>query len=92
MTRKIRTPPPKATAREIVEDYGEWVESEIAIATIIRASEISEVWEISFWDGLIVAAAEQVGSSELLTEDLNPEQLIAGIKIVNPFSSPDLAN
>src|SRR5690348_12741685 len=57
----------------------------ITPATVIRASEISEVWKISFWDGMIIAAAEQDEAWELLSEDLNPGQLIAGVRIVNPF-------
>jgi predicted nucleic acid-binding protein len=79
----------KSTAREIVRDYGFWVHSEITPATVVRASEISEVWKISFWDGMIIAAAEQDEVSELLSEDLNHGQLIVGIRIVNPFGQPD---
>jgi hypothetical protein len=54
-------------------------------ATIVRASEIGEVWRISFWDAMILAAAEQCGAERLLTEDVNPGEKIAGIEIVNPF-------
>ena len=85
VTQKIRAPLAKPAAREFVRDYGSWVHSEITPATVIRASEISEVWKISFWDGMIIAAAEQDEAWELLSEDLNPGQLIAGVRIVNPF-------
>jgi predicted nucleic acid-binding protein len=34
---------------------------------------------------MIIAAAEQDEAGELLTEDLNPGQLMAGARIVNPF-------
>jgi predicted nucleic acid-binding protein len=54
--------------------------------TVIRASEISEVWKLSFWDSMILAAAEQQDATELLTEDLNDGQLIAGVKVTNPFT------
>ena len=94
VTQKIRAPLAKTAAREIVRNYGAWVHSAITPGTIVRASEIAEIWRISFWDGMIVAAAEQDEVSELLTEDLNHGQLIAGIRIVNPFASagPSLAN
>src|SRR5229473_2951354 len=85
VTRKIRIPLPTPTARGIVLAYARWVQSLITTATVIRASEISDVWKISFWDGLIVAAADESGASELLSEDMNHGQLIAGIRIVNPF-------
>jgi predicted nucleic acid-binding protein len=51
----------------------------------LRAVEIAEIWQTSFWDGMIVAAAERSGASELLTEDLQHGQSVAGILIVNPF-------
>ena len=85
VTQKIRAPLAKSAGREILRDYGSWVHSEITPATVIRASEISEVWKISFWDGMIIAAAEQDEAWELLSEDLDPGQLIAGVRIVNPF-------
>jgi predicted nucleic acid-binding protein len=89
VTQKIRSPLPKPTAREIVQDYESWVQSYITPATVVRASEISEMWQISFWDGLIVAAAKQAGAVELLSEDLNHGQLVEGIRIVNPFLPRD---
>ena len=47
VTRKIKRPLPLAIAREVVRDYSHWVESPLTPATIIRASEICEVWQLS---------------------------------------------
>jgi predicted nucleic acid-binding protein len=88
VTQKIRAPLSRTAAREVIRSYRVWVHSVITPETIVRASEIGEIWHISFWDGMIVAAAEQDGVSELLTEDLNHGQLVAGIRIVNPFARP----
>jgi predicted nucleic acid-binding protein len=52
---------------------------------LVRASEIGEAWKLSFWDGMILAAAEQDGARELLSEDLKHGQDIAGMRVVNPF-------
>lgn len=41
---------------------------------------------LSWYDALIVAAAREAQCGVLLTEDLNQGQVIAGIKIENPFS------
>jgi len=41
--------------------------------------------KLSFWDGLIVASAEQAGAAQLHTEDLNAGQSIVGVKVVNPL-------
>jgi len=85
VTQKIKRPMARTVAREVIRNYGLWVESALTPATVVRASEISEAWMISFWDGMILAAAEQDNVEELLTEDLNHGQLIVGIRVVNPF-------
>jgi predicted nucleic acid-binding protein len=85
VTRKIPSPLPRSAAREIVRNYAAWVRSAITPATVVRASEISETWQLSFWDGMIVAAAEQDQAAELLTEDLQHGQTVAGVRILNPF-------
>ena len=85
VTKKIATPLSRGAAREVLRDYAPWVESLATPATVIRASEVSEIWQISFWDGMIVAAAEQSRAERLLTEDLSHGARIAGIEIVNPF-------
>jgi len=85
ITQKTKTPLSKSAAREVVRHYTHWVESLITPATIIRASEIGEVWKLSFWDSMILASAEQNHASRLWTEDLNHGQIVAGVKIVNPF-------
>jgi len=85
VTRKIRTPLSAGSAREVVRDYATWVRAPITPETILRASEIGDVWQVSFWDAMILAAAEQSRAAVVLTEDLNHGQRIAGIEIVNPF-------
>ena len=85
VTQKIKAPLSRSAAREVVRNYIPWVESPITPATVVRASEIGEIWNISFWDGMILAAAEQDQASQLLSEDMNHGQLIAGVKVVNPF-------
>ncbi len=85
VTRKLASPLARATAREVVQSYGLWVRQPTSVATILRATDLAEMAQLSFWDALIVAAAEQAGATELLSEDLNAGQTIAGILIVNPF-------
>lgn len=87
VTRKIAQPVSLAQAREVLRLYRPWVRHETTAETVLRASEISELARISFWDGLIVASAEEAGSAELATEDLAHGQTIAGVRIVNPFGA-----
>jgi predicted nucleic acid-binding protein len=52
----------------------------------MRAFQIEDEARIGFWDALIVAAAVRAGATCILSEDLNPGQTIAGIRIENPFA------
>lgn len=85
-TRKIPLPLSSPVAREIMRCYLPWVRASVDGEMSLRAVEISETWQTSFRDGMIVAAAERSGASELLTEDFQNGQHIAGILIVNPFA------
>lgn len=86
VTRKIPSPIPIATAREVVRNYTLWRTEWIAPEDVPRASEIEEQNRISFWDALIVTTAIKGGASRILSEDLNPGQVIAGIAVENPFT------
>ena len=85
ITSKIPKPLPRAAAREIIRSYAQWVESLISPSTILRATEIADSSILSFWDSMVIAAAEQDGAEEVLSEDLNHGQMIAGVRVVNPF-------
>jgi len=85
VTRKIAQPVALAQAREVLRLYRSWIRHETDADTVLRASEIAELSQISFWDGLIVASAEEAGCVELASEDLAHGQTIAGVRIVNPF-------
>ena len=87
VTRKIPTPISPATARGIIDSYRAWQVETIDIDTVLRASEYQERHQLSFWDGMIIAAAVQGSAQVLLTEDLNHGQVIEGVKISNPFKS-----
>jgi predicted nucleic acid-binding protein len=52
---------------------------------ILRAIRMERQYRISFWDALIVSAAETAGATILFTEDLAHGQRFGAIQIVNPF-------
>jgi predicted nucleic acid-binding protein len=58
----------------------------IGPAHIIRAMEGEERYRISFWDALILAAAESVSAGVVYTEDLNDGQQYGRVVVHNPFS------
>jgi len=43
-------------------------------------------YQISFWDALILAAAESGGAGVVYTEDLNHGQKFGGVVVRNPFA------
>lgn len=85
VTRKIRQPLSRASAREIVRNYALWVREPITADTVLRAAELEEAVRLSFWDSLIVASAEAQRAKELISEDLQHGQLIGAVRVRNPF-------
>jgi predicted nucleic acid-binding protein len=85
VTRKLSRPLPKKSARAIVDQYATWC-VDTTSAEIASAFRIEDEARIGFWDALIFAAAVKAGAERILSEDLNPGQKIAGIRVVNPFA------
>ena len=54
--------------------------------TIELALDLHESHALSYWDALIVASAHIAGCAVLLTEDMGTSQVLAGVKLVNPFA------
>jgi predicted nucleic acid-binding protein len=84
VTRKIAVPLSKPVARMVVNSYAIWC-VETTPAEISSAFRIEDESRIGFWDALIVASAAKCGASRILSEDLNAGQMIAGVRIENPF-------
>jgi predicted nucleic acid-binding protein len=84
-TRKIAKPLVKKMARSIVDTYAGWCVDTTA-AELAVAIRIEDETRIGFWDALICASALKAGAEQILSEDLNPGQKIAGLRIVNPFA------
>jgi predicted nucleic acid-binding protein len=52
---------------------------------IDRAIDCQVLNKISFWDALIVSAAQSACCEKIWTEDLNPGQIFQGVKVENPL-------
>ena len=84
-TRKIPKPLTKNEARAVVDSYANW-STETTAEEIAAAFRIEDEARIGFWDALVVASAVKSGASRILSEHLNAEQIIAGVRIENPFA------
>ena len=58
--------------------------------TLEDAWKIQGRYKISFWDGLIVAAAKTARCRYLLTEDLQADQDLDGVLVANPFRTESM--
>ncbi|MEI8095423.1 MAG: PIN domain-containing protein [Spirochaetales bacterium] len=69
-----------------VQNYTAWNPVALDMGVLRRARETQVRYQLSWWDSLIVAAADQSECRLLLSEDLNSDQHYWGIRVVNPFS------
>jgi predicted nucleic acid-binding protein len=52
---------------------------------VLAAIDLHRLHPISFWDAMIVRCAQQSGCSVVLSEDMQNQREIDGLKIINPF-------
>lgn len=83
VTRKLHVDP--RIARRKVELLAEFDVAAPEVADILAAIDLHRLHGFSFWDVLILRAAQQAGCSVLLSEDLQEAREIDGIRVVNPF-------
>ncbi|MER9104781.1 PIN domain-containing protein [Mesorhizobium sp. M0848] len=54
-------------------------------AVVMRGIANAQRYQISYWNGAIIAAAERLGVKILYTEDLNHGQSYGSVVAMNPF-------
>ena len=59
------------------------VTPEVVVAGIDKTRR----YQLSYWDGAIIAAAERLGAKVLYSEDLNHGQTYGSVRVENPFLS-----
>lgn len=84
-TRRLAQPVTEDVAGAAVDRLGQLPMVSIDPALVKDAIELSRSSQMSYWDGLILAAAAKGGCQRLLTEDLNDGQTIGSVQIENPF-------
>src|SRR5579864_877027 len=85
LQRKVARPLPVDDIRSLIQDYLSW---EIVINTaesVLHALEFQVRYRLSFWDALVVQAAERSGAAILYSEDLAAGQHYGDIEVVNPL-------
>jgi len=75
------------TAKELLRTFERFSTVVIEPRIISEAIDISILHRLSFWDSLILAAADSVHCEILFSEDLSDGQIVRGVQIKNPFSA-----
>ena len=57
------------------------------LGLIEQAIDISILSRLSFWDSLIIAAAEKANCKLVVSEDLNSGQNYRGVAVIDPFNT-----
>jgi predicted nucleic acid-binding protein len=81
--RKMRMEP--AQAREIVEDLAHWKPVDTTLGLVQQAWRWMDLAQITYWDSLIVAAAQRAGARYLLSEDFQSNRYYDDFLVLNPF-------
>jgi len=85
LTRKLKPGLSTSEAEEVLKSLLPLEIKIIDPEMIFQAIQILKEHNISFWDALIISAAVSSRCKVVFTEDLNPGQIIAGVRIENPF-------
>jgi len=82
-TKRLHIDP--GVVRRKVELLAEFDVVAPGVDDILAAIDLYRLRGFSFWDALVVQSARQSGCSTLLSEDMQNERQIDGVRIVNPF-------
>jgi predicted nucleic acid-binding protein len=90
LRRKAANPLPVAEVRRLIREYSTWEVVANTPESVLGALEIETRYKVSFWDALILQAAEDAGVSILYSEDLATGQRYGAIQVVNPLNDPEV--
>jgi len=89
LRRKAGNSLPVEEVRRLIRDYSTWEVITNTPASVLGALEIETRYKTSFWDALILQAAEDAGVSILYSEDLASGQRYGAVRVVNPLIDPE---
>ena len=91
LRRKLRPAFDAGEAQAIVRDLALWQPVAADLAILERGWVLQDRYSLSWWDALIVAAAQSCGCAAVLTEDLQHGQTFGRVRVIDPFMSPEEA-
>ena len=85
VTRRIPNPLSATDVQEIIRALSILELVAIDLQLVNRAIDTHLKYRVSYWDSLIIAAAERAGCDTILSEDLSADQHYHEILVVSPF-------
>lgn len=87
MTRKMKPAVAPQRAWESVDTLFAWNPQPVDSAVLQRGRAVEERYALSWWDSLVVAAAQLQACTVLLTEDLQEGCTYGTVTVLNPFKT-----
>jgi predicted nucleic acid-binding protein len=88
-TRKLAERVATDDAQALVSEMAQLPVVPVDVRLVLAAIAGAAQWQLSYWDALIVAAAETSGCDVVLSEDLAHGRRYGSVRIENPFLSAD---
>lgn len=85
-TRKLPTPLSTKEATEFLEHLSAFPIVLTDYGLITEGIRNSIKYQMSYWDGTVLAAAERLKARVLYSEDLNDGQIYGTLQVINPFA------
>ena len=86
LRRKSNRPPSSDEMIRLIQDYLSWEVVVNGSDSVVEALQIEARYKVSFWDALILHAAEKAGAAVLYSEDLAADQSYGSTRVVNPLT------
>ncbi len=87
LRRKAKKPLDAKATRDVISDYLAWHVVVNGGDSILEALELEARYQLSFWDALVVQAAQVAGAEILYSEDLSDGQRYGTVRVKNPLTS-----
>jgi predicted nucleic acid-binding protein len=87
LRRKAKKPLDAKATRDVVSDYLAWQVVVNTGESILEALDLEARYQVSFWDALVIQAAQAAGADIVYSEDLSDGQRYGTVRVRNPLTT-----
>jgi predicted nucleic acid-binding protein len=70
----------------LVADLAAWTVHAPTADDVLAAIDAQAVFDVSFWDAMVLTSAARLGCEAMLSEDLQHGRSYGGVTVRNPFT------